>query len=331
VLALSRSDLKRLVPMPEAIELMKLAFAELSAGRARSPLRTVIDVNDDPSALLIMPAYVPGASSLGFKVVSFFSGNPNRDLPTIQAVVCLVDHENGTPLAIMEGGYVTALRTGAVSGAATDLLARRDAKTLVVIGAGVQGVTQAAAVCAVRPIERIIVVDAREEAFPRFLDSVRNDWPDLVDRIETTTDVGTAVRAADVVCTATTSKKAVFADADVRPGTHINAVGAFTPEMQEVPPETVVRATVVVDAVDAALAEAGDLIIPLRQGLITENDISLELGAIASGIAPGRTTDEEITFFKSVGNAVQDVVVARRAVDQARTTGIGTTVDLIGS
>src|SRR5215212_2142476 len=152
---------------------MKLAFSELSAGRATSPLRTVIDVNDDPSALLIMPAYVPAASSLGFKVVSFFGGNPSRELPTIQAIVCLIDDETGTPLAIMEGGYVTALRTGAVSGAATDLLARTDSKTLVVIGAGVQGVTQAAAVCAVRPIERIIVVDAREEAFPRYLEGIR--------------------------------------------------------------------------------------------------------------------------------------------------------------
>jgi ornithine cyclodeaminase/alanine dehydrogenase-like protein (mu-crystallin family) len=331
VLALSRSDLKRLVPMPEAIDLMKLAFAELSAGRASSPLRTVIDVNHDPSAMLIMPAYVPAAASLGFKVVSFFAGNPGRDLPTIQAIVCLVDHENGVPLAIMEGGYVTALRTGAVSGAATDLLARPDAKTLVVIGAGVQGVTQAAAVCAVRPIQRIIVVDAREDAFPRYKETVQRDWPDLLDRIETTTDVGAAVQAADVICTATTSKKAVFDDADLRPGTHINAVGAFTPEMQEVPPETVVHATIVVDAVDAALAEAGDLIIPLRRGLITEHDISRELGTVASGAAPGRKSDEEITFFKSVGNAVQDVVIARRAVDRATEQGIGVRVDLIGS
>jgi len=328
VLALSRSDLKRLVPMPEAIEPMKVAFAELSAGRAASPLRTVIDVNHDPSAMLIMPAYVPAASSLGFKVVSFFGSNPGRQLPTIHALVCLIDHENGVPLAIMEGGYVTALRTGAVSGAATDLLARADAKTLVVIGAGVQGVTQAAAVCAVRPIERIIVVDSREEAFPRYRESIGRDWPDLLDRVETTTDVGAAVRAADVVCTATTSKKPVFHDADLRPGTHVNGVGAFTPEMQEVPPETVVRATVVVDAVEAALAEAGDLIIPLRQGLIRKSDISRELGAVATGSAQGRTTAEEITFFKSVGNAVQDVVVARRAVDRAREFGIGTGIEL---
>ncbi|MEA2523907.1 MAG: hypothetical protein QOF73_1134 [Thermomicrobiales bacterium] len=328
MLALSRSDVKRLVPMPEAIELMKLAFVELSAGRATSPLRTVIDVNHDPSAMLIMPAYVPAAESLGFKVVSFFGGNPSRQLPTIQALVCLIDHENGAPLAIMEGSYVTALRTGAVSGAATDLLARSDSRVLTVIGAGAQGVTQAAAVCAVRPIERVIVVDAREDSFPRFLDAVQRDWPEFADRIETTTDVSAAVRAADIVCTATTSRQPVFDDADLRPGTHINAVGAFTPEMQEIPPATVVRATVVVDAIDAILAEAGDLIIPLRQGLIDQAHIARELGAVAAGAAPGRTRDDEITFFKSVGNAVQDVVVARRAVDRARESGVGATIDL---
>lgn len=328
MLALSRSDLKRLVPMPEAIELMKLAFAELSAGRAISPLRTVVEVNHDPSAMLIMPAYVPAASSLGFKVVSFFGGNQQRNLPTIHAVVCLVDHETGLPLAIMEGGYVTALRTGAVSGAATDLLARPNAKKLVVIGAGVQGVTQAAAVCAVRPIERIIVVDSREQALPAYREAISRDWPDLTERIETTTDAGAAVRQADIICTATTAKKPVFDDADLRPGVHINAVGAFTPEMQEVPPATVVRARIVVDAVDAALAEAGDLIIPLRQGLIAESDISRELGAVVAGITPGRTSDDEITFFKSVGNAVQDVVVARRAVEGARELGIGAEIEL---
>ena len=314
--------------MAEAIELMKVAFAELSAGRAVSPLRTVIEVNADPSSMLVMPAYVPAASALGLKVVSFFGGNPTRGLPTIHALVCLIDHETGTPLGVMEGGYLTALRTGAVSGAATDLLARPDARVAVVIGAGVQGVTQAAAVCAVRPIERVIAVDVRPESLERFEEAVRRDWPEIAGRVETTTDAGVAVRVADVVCTATTSRAPVFEDADVRPGTHINAVGAFTPEMQEIPASTVKRATVVVDAVEAALAEAGDLIIPLRDGTIDRGHIARELGMVAAGSVPARTSADEITLFKSVGNAVQDVVVARRAVDRARELGIGVEVDL---
>jgi ornithine cyclodeaminase/alanine dehydrogenase-like protein (mu-crystallin family) len=329
VLALSKSDLKRLVPMSDAIELMKLAFAELSAGRGVSPVRSVLEVNHDPSAMLIMPALVPAASALGFKVVAFFGGNPKRDLPTIHALVCLIDHETGRPLAIMEGGYVTALRTGAVSGAATDLLARPDSKVLTVVGAGVQGVTQAAAVCAVRPIERVIVADARPDAFTKYAEAIHADWPNLAGLIEPASDMASAIQAADIICTATTARQPVFDDRDLKPGTHINAVGAFTPEMQEIPPETVMRSTIVIDQLEAILAEAGDLLKPLNDGLITQDHFARELGAVVSGEAVGRTSNDEITFFKSVGNAVQDVVVARRAVDRSRDLSIGTSLDLM--
>jgi ornithine cyclodeaminase/alanine dehydrogenase-like protein (mu-crystallin family) len=328
MLILTRSDVKKLVPMSDAIELMKLAFSELSAGRAVSPVRMVVDVNHEPSMVLIMPAYVPAASALGFKNVNFFGGNPGRNLPVLNATVSLIDDVTGVPIALMDGGYLTALRTGAVSGAATDLLARPDSKTLVVVGAGVQGVTQAAAVAAVRPIERIIAVDQREESFPRYRESIKTDWPDLYGRIETTTDVATAVRAADVICLATTSKAPVFDDRDLKPGTHINGVGSFTPEMKETPIETIGRATIVVDSTEPILAEAGDLLAALEAGLISREQLDRELGMVASGAAPGRTSDDEITFFKSVGNAVQDVVVARRAVELAKESGVGTSVDL---
>jgi ornithine cyclodeaminase len=180
----------------------------------------------------------------------------------------------------------------------------------------------------VRPIERVIAVDVSEQALDRLRETMRREWPEIAGRVETTTDAAAAVREADVICTATTSRSPVFSDTDVRPGTHISAVGAYTPEMQELPAETVARATVVVDAVDAALAEAGDLIIPLAKGEVTRDHLSRELGMVASGSAPGRTSAEEITLFKSVGNAVQDVVVARRAVDRARERGVGTEIDL---
>ena len=328
MLALTREDVRRLVPMPDAIALMKEAFAELSAGRAASPLRTVIPVRAAAGDALFMPAHVPAMTALGLKVVSVFPQNRDRGLPVIHALVCLVDPETGQPLAIMDGTYLTALRTGAVSGAATDLLARPESRVLAAIGAGAQGATQIAAVCAVRPIERVIAVDVGAEALDRLRATIGRDWPDLVDRLETTTDAAAAVAQADVVCTATTSRTPVFADADLRPGTHVNAVGAYTPEMQEIPAATVARATVVVDALDAALAEAGDLLIPLRDGLVGRDHFARELGMLVAGTATGRTNDDEITLFKSVGNAVQDVVVARRAVDRARETGGGTTLDL---
>lgn len=326
MLVLNRRDVQQLVPMRDAIELMKLAFQELSAGRAESPLRSVVPVADG-AVTLLMPAYVPAANALGFKVVSVFEENMSRGLPTISAMVCLLDEETGQPAAVMNGAYLTALRTGAVSGAATDFLAREDSKHLVVIGAGAQGVTQAAAVAAVRPIERITVVDLSPESLERYRQQIESDWPDLLDRMETTSD-SSVVADADVICTATTSRKPVFSDAHVKPGTHINAIGAFKPDMQELPEETVSRATIVVDQVEAVLEEAGDVIIPIGKGTLDKGRIGRELGQIAAGEAPGRASLDEVTLFKSVGNAVQDVTVARRAVERAHATGAGQQVSI---
>jgi ornithine cyclodeaminase/alanine dehydrogenase-like protein (mu-crystallin family) len=326
MLVLTRNDVRQLVPMTDAIELMKLAFRELSAGRAESPLRSVVPVAEG-AVTLLMPAYVPAANALGFKVVSVFEGNRDKDLPTISAMVCLLDESTGAPMAIISGAYLTALRTGAVSGSATDLLARDDARNLVVIGAGAQGVTQAAAVAAVRPIEKITVVDLSEDSLERSRGQIAEDWPELLDRLETSSDAS-VVAQADVICTATTSRKPVFSDRDVKPGTHINAIGAFTPEMQELPEETVARATIVVDQVEAVLEEAGDFIIPINKGTLERRRIERELGQIVAEEAPGRTTVDEITLFKSVGNAVQDVTVARWAVERAIDTGAGQQVSI---
>lgn len=328
MLALTREDVRRFVSMPDAIDLMKRVFAELSAGRTTSPLRTVVPVPEVNGDALFMPAHVPEMDALGLKIVSVFQENRARRLPVIHALVCLVDSATGQPAAIMDGTYLTALRTGAVSGAATDLLARRDSRVLAVIGAGAQGATQIAAVCAVRPIERVVAVDVDERALAGLRETLARDWPDVDDRVETTTDARAAVRAADVICTATTSRTPVFDDADVRPGTHINAVGAYTPEMQELPSATVARATVIVDAIEAALAEAGDLLVPIEDGTIDRAHVRRELGMVVMGSAPGRSRDDEVTLFKSVGNAVQDVVVARFAVDRARDAGAGTMLDL---
>ncbi|HYI25108.1 MAG TPA: ornithine cyclodeaminase [Thermomicrobiales bacterium] len=328
MLALARRDVRELVPIQAAIDLVATAFQDLSAGKALSPLRTGLSVQPERATTLVMPAYVPAAHALGLKVVSVFRDNPKRGLPTITSMVCIVDDETGQPLALLEGAYLTALRTGAVSGAATRLLAREDARNLLVIGSGAQGLTQAAAVAAVRDLDRIVVAGRSEEGLARFRERCIADWPDLVDRLETTTGVAAAVREADIICTATTSSSPVFEDTDVRPGTHINGVGSFTPTMQEVPSATVQRSIVIVDQVEAALEEAGDLIVPLREGLIDEGHLSRELGALVSGAVTGRTSAEDVTFFKSVGNAVQDMAVAKFAYNEAVRRGIGQEIDL---
>jgi ornithine cyclodeaminase len=327
VLALTKSDLKQLVTMPDAIELMKVAFRELSAGRALAPLRTVIPASDGVSVMLVMPAYVAAASALGFKVVSIYPDNSTRGLPTLNALVTVVDHETGVPKAILSGAYLTALRTGAVSGAATDLLARHNAKRLVVFGAGKQAITQAVAVATVRPIEHIHFVGRSQEGLDRCQRDIGSEWPEIADRSTFGTD-STAIREADIVCLATTSSKPVFDHSDLQAGTHINGVGSFKPEMQELPSASVAAATVVVDQFEAALEEAGDLIVPLREGMIERSHIAHELGELVEREAPLRASDDEITYFKSVGNAVQDMVVAQRAVERAEQLGLGQQIEL---
>lgn len=328
MLALSRDDLKQLVSMTDCIELVKSAFVELYQDRAQVPLRLGFDVNPGSDVTLLMPAYMPKINALGLKLVSVFPSNGSRGLPATNAMVMMVDTETGIPQAMINGSYLTQLRTGAVSGASAQLMSREDARNLVVIGAGAQGVTQAAAVAAVRDIERVTVVDRFEESFTRYRTAIEQDWPELADRLAFTTDAEEPVRSADIICLATTAKQPVFDAAWVKPGTHVSGVGSFTPEMQETPEDYVVNARIVVDMAEHALAETGDLIIPLKNGSLKESDIVGELGGLVLGEFEGRTFAEENTYFKSVGNAVQDVAVGSYAVRQALEKGIGQSIDL---
>lgn len=328
MLALSRSDLQKLISMPQCIELVKKAFVELTEQRATVPLRLGVDVVPGKDVTLLMPAHLPELDALGFKVVSVFQTNQGSDTAVTNAMVCMLNAETGVPVAIMNGGYVTQLRTGAVSGAAAEYMARDDSKNLVVIGGGAQGVTQAAAIAAVRPIEKITIVDPFPASFDRFRHAIEQDWPNLVPMLSFAESAEEAVREADVICLATTSKKPVFEASWVKPGTHVSGVGSFTPEMQEAPAEFVAKARVVVDMSEHALEEAGDLIVPLRDGLIQPDHIVGELGEMVQGKFEGRTSAEELTFFKTVGNAVQDITVGNYAVQAAIEQGIGVEIDL---
>jgi alanine dehydrogenase len=326
---LTGEEVKKALPMRQAIEAVKDAFAKLSAGQADVPLRTALSVPRHNGVALFMPAYlaVEGqvAPLMAMKIVSVFNDNPGKGLPLIHALVVVVNAETGEPEAVMDGTYLTALRTGAASGVATDMLARDDARVAAILGAGAQGRTQLEAVCAVRPIEEAWIYDLEPGRAQTYAD-------EMDERIAVTVSVASspaeAVGQADVICTATTSSRPVFADVDVRPGTHINAVGAYTPEMQEIPPETVLRAKVVIDHHEAALAEAGDLLIPMEQGLMSAGDIYAELGEIVAGDRPGRESAQEITLFKSVGVAVQDVAAAGAVLEAARKSGLGTRLAL---
>ncbi len=322
---ISRDEVAAAVTMAQAIETVKKAFGQLSKGKASVPVRTQLGVPLHDGVTLFMPAYLEQTDELGMKMVSVFSGNMATGLPTINAMVILVDAQTGLPTAIIDGTYLTALRTGAASGVATDLLARKDASTVAVLGTGAQGRTQLQAVCTVRPIDKVFVFDAREAAALAFEKEMADS---LGIDIEVTKNAADAIRDADVICTATTSSKPVFAHSDLSAGTHINAIGSFTPTMQELPPETVENALLIVDSREAVWAESGDLIIPRREGRISDESVHAEIGEIINAERPGRTDDDQITLFKSVGNAVQDVSVGARVLSEAIAKGLGTLVEL---
>lgn len=317
---LSRADVRDSMDMPAAIEAVRSAFVALSAGRADVPLRTAVEA--DGGSALVMPAHVPEAGGLGAKVVAVFEGNAARGLPTTNALVLALDAATGMPRAVIEGTYLTALRTGAASGLATDLLARPESTVVAIFGAGAQARTQLEAVRAVRRIGQVRIVSRTKESARRLADELRNVDVRLPD------GPAAAVRGADVVIAATTSHTPVFDGRAVEPGTHVNGIGSYTPDMQEVDAALVRRSTIVVDSREGALAEAGDLLIPIHDGVVTTDDIHAELGEIATGARPGRRLPEEVTFFKSVGNAAQDIAVVARLLETAEAAGLGTVVDL---
>ncbi len=325
---LSGDDVRQAVKMAEAIGAVREAYVQLSAGQAVVPLRMAVPVESRDAVTLFMPAYLAASDALGAKIVSVFPGNPARGLPLIHAVVLVVDAETGRPRALIDGTYLTALRTGAASGVATALLARSEASVVAVFGAGVQARTQLEAVCTVRAIKQVWVYDVSPERVATYVDTMKVSGEPIPANISVARSPAEAVRDADIICTATTSAKPVFNDADVKPGVHINGIGSYTPEMQEVPAETVARARIVVDAHSASLAEAGDLIIPLKKGLITEAEIHGEIGEVAAGKISGRQSTDEVTFFKSVGVAVQDVAVAELILRRAVERELGTEVNL---
>lgn len=324
MLFLNAEDVRQALPMRPTIAAMKSAFAALAAGRAEVPLRCRLPVPPHEGLTLCMPAFVDGDAeqALTVKLVSVFPRNASLGLPTVYGAVLLLEANTGRPLALLEGSSLTALRTGAASGVATDLLSRPDSQVAAIFGAGAQARTQLEAVCAVRPIRQGWIYSrtpSRAEALSAELAGQGAIPRDL----RVAVDPRQAVAEADVICTATTSAQPVFADADLKPGVHINAVGSYTPQMQEVPGPTVRRALVVVDSREAVLAEAGDLLIPLQQGLIRPDHIHAELGQLVLGQKPARADNGQVTLFKSVGLAVQDALAATLAYRNAQAQGRG--------
>lgn len=331
MLLLSAADVRAMLPMRECMDVMADALAALADGRVLLPLRTVLRLPGGANAFASMPAFAErlggDGDALGVKVITVWPGNEATPYDSHQGAVLLFDMEHGGLAAMMDASTITAIRTAAVSGLATRLLAREDARELALVGAGVQAETHLAAMRIVRPIERVRVWSRTPERLLRFVAraSVENDL-----EIVAAESAEAAVRGADIVCTVTSSREPVVRGAWLAPGTHVNAVGASLRTARELDSDAIARARLVVDRRESAMAESGDFLVPREEGMIDNDHIVAELGELVTGRATFRRSDEDITVFKSLGLAVEDLAAARHVLRRATEAGAGTRVVLGG-
>jgi alanine dehydrogenase len=323
-LLLTRNDVIKVLEMSDCMKVVEKAFAELASGTAVLPLR--INITPPDGLALYMPAYLKEMGALACKVVTVYKNNPAKhNLPTTIGKVLLQDPATGDVVCIMDGGYLTAVRTGAVSGVATSYLARQDKGQMAgIFGAGVQAKMQLWAVAVAREISKAYVYDKIDEASSKFVKEMGEKLQLEIIK----TDSPNKILEADIICTATSSATPIFDGKKISPGTHINGIGSHTPGARELDAEIIKRSKLVADSREACLKEAGDIMIPIKDGIITEKHIWAELGEIVNRIKDGRTSPDEITLFKSNGLAIQDAATAKLVYDKACEAGIGMNAEI---
>ena len=312
VRVLDENDVRRLLPMPACIELMADVLAGLARDDLYNPLRFVVRPPDEPSLMGLMPAHRRGETPLwSLKALTIVPGNSARGLDSHQGFVALFDGTTGEPRAILNAGGITAIRTAAVSGLATRLLAREDSTTLAILGTGTQARSHLEAMHAVRRFDRVLVWSASGRS---------------LDGAESVATAEEAVRDADVVCTVTSSAEPVLEHGWLKPGAHINAVGSSIPSTRELDTATMAAAALFVDRRESTVNEAGDYLFPLREGAIDESHIRAEVGDVLIGAAEGRRSPDELTVFKSLGLAVEDLAAAEHVLARAEAENAGAVV-----
>lgn len=323
-LILNRSDVISVLQMNDCMDAIEKAFSELANGTAVLPLRTGIKPPDGVS--LYMPAYLKEMGALACKVVTVYKDNPKKyNLPTIFGKVLLQDINTGDVICIMDGGYLTAVRTGAASGVATKYLAREDKNQVAgIFGAGVQAKMQLWAVAIARDISKALVYDISDEAMTKFISEMSAKLNFGIVKAKSPEEV----LQADIICTATSSATPLFDGKLVKDGAHINGIGSHAPAMRELDTEIIKRSLFIGDSREACFSEAGDIMIPVSEGAIKESHFYAELGEIITGKKKGRTNKEMITLFKSNGLAIQDAATAKIVYEKAIGKGIGVKVEI---
>jgi ornithine cyclodeaminase/alanine dehydrogenase-like protein (mu-crystallin family) len=325
ILILNHDEVVQLLPMKECIELMREALIQLARGEVHQPLRTIVRPAGAAGVMGLMPSYVGGDHpAYGLKTVCVFPGNPAQGKDAHQGAVMLFSAETGELLALMNASAITAIRTAAVSGVATDLLARKDARNLAIVGAGVQARTHLIAMSEVRSIKRCRVVSRAREHATRFVDEMSGRVSFAIEPVES---VREAVAGADVIATVTSAKEPVVERGWLSPGVHLNVVGSSTPNAREVDTATMVASSLFVDRRESTINEAGDYLAAASEGAIGPDHIRAELGEVLTGAKPGRTSADEITLFKSLGLAVEDLAAANYLYRKAKELNTGVWVE----
>jgi ornithine cyclodeaminase len=324
-LILSQAEVEKLLPMKECIAVMREALLSLAKGEVHQPLRSIIRPPHAKGLIGLMPAHKSGdTSAFGLKAVCVFPENPAKGKDAHQGAVLLFSGETGELRALMNASAITAIRTAAVSGVATDLLAREDACELAIIGSGVQARSHLAAMSEVRSFKRCRIVSKRLENAKKFVDEMKQEVSFPIEVVETIAD---ALRGAEVIVTATNSVEPIVKREWVSAGAHLNVVGSSFPKAREVDSETMAAASLFVDRFESTVNEAGDFLLAMRDGVIGPDHIRAELGELLNGDKPGRTSAEEITLFKSLGIATEDLFAAEYVFEKARELNVGTWVE----
>lgn len=326
---LNEENIKEIMSMKDAIEADKLALKIFSNKDADIPLRANIDVPEHNGQSLYMYGYAAPASASGVKIVSVYPDNIKKGLNTVPSTMINLNSETGEVNCLMDGTYLTRLRTGAVSGAATDILARKDSKIFALFGTGGQAESQLEAILNVRDIEEVRVFDLSKERAEDFAKRMQDKFKDeFTFEIKAVDSSKEAIEDADIITCVTTAKNPVFDAENLKKGTHINAVGSYTPEMSEISEQTLLKADkIYVDTPDAA-KESGDILKPIQNSSFDLEDITGELGEVISNKKVGRENDDEITFFETTGNAILDLVVSQKIYEGAKEKNIGSIIEL---
>jgi ornithine cyclodeaminase len=324
-LVLSHDEVVNLLPMKECIAVIRDAFIALASGQVHQPLRAIMRPRGAAGVMGLMPSYIAGErAAFGLKAICVLPGNPARGLDAHQGAVLLFSADTGELMAMMNASAITAIRTAAASGVATDLLARKDAGDLAIIGSGVEARSHLAAMSEVRTIKRCRVASRHFENARSFAEELRRDYSFLIEPVES---IDEALAGADLIVTATSAREPIVRREWISPGAHLNVVGACTPRAREVDSQTVAGSSLFVDSRESTINESGDYLLALSEGAIGEDHIRGEIGEVLVGEKPGRTSAEEITLFKSLGIGIEDLAAAEYLYRKAGELKAGTWVE----